>query len=146
LHIRSCSRKVFPQQIMNSVLFHTLSGQIDSSMHRPRSAAESANLMIEGSQIRLQNVNTLNPDSILAQLQPSSSPQPPASQNQRGRCFVRQMPDKGSASQLLDLAAESAKLMIEGSICQMQNVNTLNPDSILSQPAASQPAGIAVQL
>jgi hypothetical protein len=29
--------------------------------------------------------------------------------------------------------------MIEGSQIQLQNVNTLNPDSILSQPAASQP-------
>jgi hypothetical protein len=30
--------------------------------------------------------------------------------------------------------------MIEGSRIQLQNVNTLNPDSNLSQPAASQPA------
>jgi hypothetical protein len=37
-------------------------------------------------------------------------------------------------------AAESAKLIIEGSRIQLQNVNTLNPDSNLSQPAASQPA------
>jgi hypothetical protein len=71
--------KFFPQQIVDSVLFHNLSGQIDSSMHRSRFAGESANLMIEGSQIQLQNVNTLNPDSILSQ--PASS-QPPASQNQ----------------------------------------------------------------
>jgi hypothetical protein len=36
--------KFFPQQIVDSVLFHNLSGQIDSSMrmHRSRSAAESA--------------------------------------------------------------------------------------------------------
>jgi hypothetical protein len=31
--------KFFPQQIVDSVLFHNLSGQIDSSMHRLRSAA-----------------------------------------------------------------------------------------------------------
>jgi hypothetical protein len=75
--------KFFPQQIVDSVLFHNISGQIDSSMHRSRSAAESGNLLIENSQIQLQNVNTLNPDSILSQ--PVSS-QPPASQNQRCRC------------------------------------------------------------
>jgi hypothetical protein len=78
--------KFFPQQIVDSVLFHNISGQIDSSMHRSRSAAESAKLMIEGSQIQPQNVNTLNPNSILSQ--PASS-QPPASQNQRGRCAGR---------------------------------------------------------
>jgi hypothetical protein len=70
--------KFFPQQIVDSVLFHNISGQIDSSMHRSRSAAESAKLMIEGSQIQLQNVNTLNPDSILSQpaSQPAASQQP----------------------------------------------------------------------
>jgi hypothetical protein len=49
-------KKFFPQQIVDSVLFHNLSGQIDSSMHRSRSAAESGNLLIEGFQIQLQNV------------------------------------------------------------------------------------------
>jgi hypothetical protein len=69
--------KFFPQQIVNSVLFHNLSGRIDSSMHRSRSSTESANLMIEGSQIRLQDVNTLNSNSILSQ--PAASQ--PASQH-----------------------------------------------------------------
>jgi hypothetical protein len=77
LQIRSCSRKVFPQQIVDSVLFHNLSGQIDSSMHRSRSAAEYANLLIENSQVQLKNVNTLNSNSILSQ--PAASQ--PASQH-----------------------------------------------------------------
>jgi hypothetical protein len=70
--------KFSPQQIVDSVLFHNLSGQIDSSMHRSRSADDSAKLMIDGSQIQLQNVNTLNPDSILSQpaaSQPASQPE-----------------------------------------------------------------------
>jgi hypothetical protein len=59
--------KFFPQQIVDSVLFHNLSRQIDSSMHRSRSADESANLLIENSQVQLKNVNTLNSRSILSQ-------------------------------------------------------------------------------
>jgi hypothetical protein len=69
--------KFFPQQIVDSVLFHNLSGQIDSSMHRSRSAAEYANLLIENSQVQLKNVNTLNSNSILSQ--PAASQ--PASQH-----------------------------------------------------------------
>eukprot|EP01049_Picozoa_sp_SAG25_P011158 SAG25_NODE_1322_length_3291_cov_7.635652_4_plen_185_part_00 len=69
--------KFFPQQIVDSVLFHNLSGQIDSSMHRLRSAAESGNLLIENSQVQLKNVNRLNSNSILSQ--PAASQ--PASQH-----------------------------------------------------------------
>jgi hypothetical protein len=69
--------KFFPQQIVDSVLFHNLSGQIDSSMHRLRSDIESANLLIENSQVQLKNVNTLNSNSILSQ--PAASQ--PASQH-----------------------------------------------------------------
>jgi hypothetical protein len=67
-----------PRWFADPVLFHNLSGQIDSSMHRSRSAGESAKLMIEGSRIQLQNVNTLNPDSNLSQpaaSQPASQPE-----------------------------------------------------------------------
>jgi hypothetical protein len=90
------------QQIVDSVLFHNLSGQIDSSMHRSRSAADSAKLMIEGSQIQLQNVNTLNPDSILSQ---PASQQPAASQPESKRQMLWQANACQSiydTSQLLD--------------------------------------------
>jgi hypothetical protein len=56
-------------------------------MHRLRSAADSAKLMIEGSQIQLQNVNTLNPDSILSQ---PASQQPAASQPE-SKCHISTM-------------------------------------------------------
>jgi hypothetical protein len=71
-------------------------------MHRSRSARESAKLMIEGSQIQLQNVNTLNPDSILSQ---PASQQPAASQPESKRQMLWQANACQSiydTSQLLD--------------------------------------------